>query len=610
MSFQIGDQVGDYTIVGSVGAGGVGQVFKVEHNITGRIEAMKVLLEGRAESSAPAQRFEREIKLQAKLDHPNIASVHNAFWATNQLVMVMELVEGRSLDKIIAEGPLKPSLALRYALQCLRALEYAHAQGITHRDIKPENIMVTPGGRVKLMDFGLAKERTDPKLTQVGAVVGSLYYISPEQARGKDEFDHRTDIYSFGSVLYEMVVGRRPFEHESSFALLQAAVNETPPAAAEAKPGLPASLSAVIAKAMAKAPDDRYATARDMRLALEAVIRNRSSASAQTSSDIREPLTPAERAGRIRRMAFVACGLLAVLYLALSSLSKTSVADEVANYQQLGAEIGVPQPELGARAEPNAQLTLALGQKAWALAFSADGRRVAAATEDSVVRIIDVLSGEVQATLQGHEGQIVDIEFSPDGRYLASAGWDGSAELWDARSSSNLRRLSHMEKVTAVAFSHDSRLLATGSSDDSIRVWDLANLGESAVLAGPDQGPAALAFSPLASMLAAVSDEQQVRLWAMQQGGEELLEGREIGAGAVAFGVNGLQLAAAGANRVTIWDMPTRSVARQIDAPRVAVRNRPDRPGRLGGAGRAAQRAQHCQSLESRHRGSRRRAAP
>ncbi len=571
MSFQVGDHVGDYTIVGSVGSGGVGQVFKVEHNITRRVEAMKVLLAGRVESSAPAQRFEREIKLQAKLDHPNIASVHNAFWATDQLVMVMELVEGRSLDKIIDEGPVKTSVALRYAMQCLRALEYAHGQGITHRDIKPENIMVTPGGRVKLMDFGLAKERTDPRLTQVGAVVGSLYYISPEQARGSDEFDHRTDIYSFGCVLYEMVTGRRPFEYDSSFALLQAAVSETPPPVAEIVPEFPKSFEGVIAKAMAKDPDDRFQSARELRLALEAVVRDPSAAVAvpasQSSSAIRESLTPAQKSSRVRRMAFVASGLLAVVYLGLSALSKTTVADEVSNYSELDADIVALQPRVAGRTDYEALLTLALGQKAWSMAFSADGRRLAAATADSAVKVVDVIEGKVVASLRGHEDQAVDVEFSPDGRYLASAGWDGSAQLWDVRAYVNVRRLSHMEKVTAVAFSRDSRLLATGSADDSIRVWDLANLGESAVLPGPDDGPTALAFSPLASLLVAVSKEGGARLWAMQQGTEEALEGRESGSTAVSIGPSGLQLAAAGSNLVTIWDIPSRSVAREISAP-------------------------------------------
>ena len=137
MGFVVGDQGGDYSIVGVVGSGGSGQVFKVEHRITGRVEAMKVLLQGRRQPASPAERFQREIKLQASLNHPNIASVHNAFWVRDELVMIMELVNGQSLDRIVEEKPLRPSQVLRVGILALRALEYAHQRGITHRDIKP-----------------------------------------------------------------------------------------------------------------------------------------------------------------------------------------------------------------------------------------------------------------------------------------------------------------------------------------------------------------------------------------------------------------------------------------------------------------------------------------
>ena len=275
MSFRIGDIVGDYEIVGVVGAGGAGQVFRVEHRITGRIEAMKVLLEGRGtETNAPAARFLREIKLQASLDHPNIASVHNAFWEKDELVMIMELVNGESLDRVIAQGRMPMGKVLRYAVQSLIALEYAHSRGITHRDIKPENIMVTPDGVVKLMDFGLAKDRNDPKMTELGVVVGSLFYISPEQARGLATVDHRTDVYSFGSVLYEMTTGERPFQHKTSFDLLQAAVNEDPEPPSTIAPDIPDSLEAVILRAMSKDPAERFQSARELRRTIEAVVRN------------------------------------------------------------------------------------------------------------------------------------------------------------------------------------------------------------------------------------------------------------------------------------------------------------------------------------------------
>ncbi len=274
MSFEIGDQVGDYRIVGTVGAGGAACVFKVEHEITGRVEAMKVLLRGQAESSRVAERFLREIKLQAQLEHPHIAAVHNALWACDELVMVMELIEGYSLDKLLADGPLRPGQGLRYGVQALTALEHAHSRGVTHRDIKPENIMVTTDGTLKLMDFGLAKIDGESGLTQPGAVLGSLFYISPEQARGQQDVDHRSDIYSVGAVLYEATTGRRPFPYLNTYRLLQAAIEEEPRPPIDLEPSIPQSMNDVILKAMAKDRDERFKDSAEFRKTLEAISRN------------------------------------------------------------------------------------------------------------------------------------------------------------------------------------------------------------------------------------------------------------------------------------------------------------------------------------------------
>jgi len=274
MSFEIGDQVGDYRITGTVGTGGAACVFKVEHEITGRVEAMKVLLHGQSASSRLADRFLREIKLQAQLDHPHIAAVHNALWAQDELVMVMELIEGYSLDQLLEDGPLRPGQGLRYAVQVLTALEHAHARGVTHRDIKPENIMVTPDGTLKLMDFGLAKLDGETGLTQPGAVLGSLFYISPEQARGQQDVDHRSDIYSLGAVLYESATGQRPFRYLNTYRLLQAAIEEDPCPPIEIQPSLPQSMNDVILKAMEKDPDDRFQDSAEFRKTLEAISRN------------------------------------------------------------------------------------------------------------------------------------------------------------------------------------------------------------------------------------------------------------------------------------------------------------------------------------------------
>jgi len=228
MSFETGDTIGAYKVVGVLGSGGMGQVLKIEHTITNRVEAMKVLMDRQSNAQEVAQRFLREIQVQASLAHPNIASVHNAFWVNDDLVMVMELVEGDSLQRLLERGPIPLRAAIDYVCQVLSALSYAHAQGVVHRDVSPANIIVTPDGTVKLTDFGLARAPKDPRVTQVGALVGSLYYMPPEQVKGSSTLDPRMDIYSCGAVLYELVTNKKPFDLENDFSMLLAHVERTP----------------------------------------------------------------------------------------------------------------------------------------------------------------------------------------------------------------------------------------------------------------------------------------------------------------------------------------------------------------------------------------------
>src|SRR5258707_7025602 len=204
MSFEAGATVDAYRIISTLGSGGMGKVFRVEHALTNRQEAMKVLAGPRLRAGDEAQRFLREIKLQASLNHPNIAAVHHAFWLNDDLVMVMELVEGATLRSLLEVGRIPLKTALNFADQALGALHYAHQHSVVHRDVTPANILITPGGVVKLTDFGLAKAPSDLRLTQTGALMCSLYYMSPEQVRGMAKLDGRTDVYSLGVVLYEM----------------------------------------------------------------------------------------------------------------------------------------------------------------------------------------------------------------------------------------------------------------------------------------------------------------------------------------------------------------------------------------------------------------------
>jgi len=577
MGFVVGDQVGDYSITGVVGSGGSGQVFKVEHRITGRVEAMKVLLEGRRQPTSPAERFQREIKLQASLNHPNIASVHNAFWVRDELVMIMELVDGQSLDQIIDQQALRPSQVLRVGVLALRALEYAHARGITHRDIKPENIMIAADGAVKLMDFGLAKDEfQDGRLTQTGAVVGSLFYISPEQAQGLETVDHRSDIYSLGSVLFELATGRKVYPYNNSFELLQAAVNEPADLATDVNPEVPESLSLAIQRAMAKRPEDRFADAQDFRRTLELIVRDPTASSAEIALPKAAPPLPPEpvrkRKMRLRVAALVVC-LATVGYLGLRSLSETPLADQVRQYQQQAEAqaAGLDPAPLSAYSRTR---TLSLGGEVRALAVSPDAMRVLAAVDEDRLELFDVAAGR-SMPLDGHAGAVSAVAFSPDSRLAASGGTDRSARIWSIGDGSQLRNMAHADEVISIAFSSDGEWLATGSADGAVRVWNLEDAAESYPLPGRVlSGETSLEFSPIGNLLA-VGSADGVQLWAIDSNEtpQELTGGSAESA--LRFSENGLELAGVGAGKITVWDMPTRDQKWSAPLSRGA---RPTRP--------------------------------
>jgi beta-lactam-binding protein with PASTA domain/predicted Ser/Thr protein kinase len=262
---------GRYEIEDLLGQGGMARVFRGTDKVLDRTVAVKVLSPQFAGDDQFVSRFRREAQAAAALNHPNIVSVYDTGDQGDVHYIVMEYVQGRTLrDVVRQEGPLMPERASEITQAVARALDAAHDAGLVHRDIKPGNIMLTREGEVKVMDFGIARTSTGDTLTQTAAVLGTASYLSPEQAQGS-AVDARSDIYSLGCVLYEMLTGRAPFTGDSPVAIAYKHVREDPVPPSHLNGDVPDALEAVVMKAMAKNPDNRYQTADELREDLERV---------------------------------------------------------------------------------------------------------------------------------------------------------------------------------------------------------------------------------------------------------------------------------------------------------------------------------------------------
>jgi len=320
MALNPGTRLGSYEIVAPIGAGGMGEVYRARDPKLNRDVAIKVLPGHLASEPAALERFEREAQAVASLSHPNILAIYDFGVASGVAYAVTELLEGETLSAKLAGSALPARKAVDYALQIVHGISAAHQKGIIHRDLKPDNVFVTPDGRVKILDFGLAKatgpvgDRTATQIatgTSPGAVMGTVGYMSPEQVRGVP-VDHRTDIFSFGVVLYEMLAGLRPFRGDSHVETMNAILKEDPPEFPAGGANVPAALDRIVRRCLEKSPDERFYSAHDLGLALESVSGSSASGASAASMAVAGVL-PARR----RMMpAVVAAGVVAVAVVA------------------------------------------------------------------------------------------------------------------------------------------------------------------------------------------------------------------------------------------------------------------------------------------------------
>src|SRR5215469_4387866 len=302
MSLTLGRKLGPYEIIASLGAGGMGEVYRARDTRLGRDVAVKILPKSLSNGGDRLHRFEQEAQAVAALNHPNILAVFDVGQDQEFPFLVSELLEGESLRAAIDRGALPQRKTIDYGVQIAQGLAAAHGKGIVHRDLKPENVFVTKDGRIKVLDFGLAKVAqkvssatsasdgatlTSPH-TAAGVVMGTASYMAPEQVRG-DATDARTDIFAFGAVLYEMLSGKRAFRRDTPAETMTAILKEDPPGLAD--PGHPVSpaLDRIVRRCLEKSPEQRFQSATDLSFALSALSGTDASGAARIADVHRKP---------------------------------------------------------------------------------------------------------------------------------------------------------------------------------------------------------------------------------------------------------------------------------------------------------------------------------
>ena len=325
MSFEIGQRTGVYEFVGIQDNSRSGRIYYVRNAVADRFELLRILPKELQENREEVDRFLREIKVHSRLSHPNIVAFYSATELDNQLVMTSEFFEGVTLETRLEAGPMPVKEAIACMSQVLAALSYAHEQGVVHREISPANILLGPDGAVKLTGFGLAKSATDAQLTCTGTVMGWLEYMSPEQVTAVDTVDGRTDSYSAGAVLYEMVTGQIPFICKTQFDVMAAHVKTPPPPPIGIKPDLPPELNQIILTALEKDPAQRFQTAAQFREAIDRVAGVAPASQPELVSEMAPPPAEVEVWGNQRLLltavfTFVVVAMLFFAFLKISRL--------------------------------------------------------------------------------------------------------------------------------------------------------------------------------------------------------------------------------------------------------------------------------------------------